>query len=106
MRFLLLPVLPFALVSGLLANPVFQEKGGILVMEAESTSSSLGSWKKKTDVKDYGGECHLEFTGNKARLVDKNGNMLTIVKDGRRFEIPISSLSDDDQAFLKNWWPE
>lgn len=276
MRAFLPPALSLAIVGPLLADPVFQEQGGVLVMEAESTSSSLGAWKKKTDVADFSGECHLEFTGNKpesgppksplkysfriekggkyelairarkrletkradisndcyvslkgdfasggnaplnvlksdtklyggdpsqwgwtdkldvnqkkyaplyelkageayvltvsgrsqnfnidrilfvhedqglgkvrnsnpaesktdaidgtsadtgsklksyperelknkdgrvikARLVDKDGDMLTIVKDGRRFEIPISSLSDEDQEFLKNWWPE
>ena len=44
---------------------VFLEKGGIVAIEAESTGSRLGDWKKKTDVKDFKGECHLEFTGNK-----------------------------------------
>jgi len=37
---------------------------GVIVMEAEETSSSLGSWKEKTDIKGYSGESYLEFTGN------------------------------------------
>lgn len=40
-------------------------KRGIVVIESESTSSSLGKWNKKTDVKNFSGECHLEFTGNR-----------------------------------------
>ena len=39
-------------------------------------------------------------------VFQEHGGILTIVKDGRRFEIPISSLSDEDQVFLKDWWPE
>ncbi|MGJ8725593.1 MAG: hypothetical protein ACSHYB_13625 [Roseibacillus sp.] len=62
MRFLsLLTLLPYSLF----AEPIFQEKGGIVAIEAESTSSRLGKWEKKTDVADFMGECHLEFTGNK-----------------------------------------
>jgi hypothetical protein len=43
----------------------FEEKGGIVAIEAESTASRLGQWIKKTDVSDFQGECHIEFTGNK-----------------------------------------
>lgn len=46
------------------ADPVFLESRGIVAIEAESTESRLGKWKEKTDVSDYKGECHLEFTGN------------------------------------------
>jgi len=42
----------------------FQEAGGLVVMEAESTLSDLGKWVPKTDVPNYQGEGHLEFTGN------------------------------------------
>jgi hypothetical protein len=56
-------ILVLTFVSPLLAGPVFQEKGGVLVMEAESTTADLGSWKKKTDVPDYRCNCHLEFIG-------------------------------------------
>lgn len=45
-------------------GPVFVEKGGIVAIEAESTGSSKGRWKVKTDVKDFSGTCHLDFTGN------------------------------------------
>lgn len=46
-------------------NKVFLESDGIVAIEAESTDSRLGQWKKKTDVKDYKGSGHLEFTGNR-----------------------------------------
>ena len=68
------------------AAPVFQEKGGIVAIEAESTASSLGDWKKKTDVKDYSGDCHLEFTG-------------------KRYDIPVATLSEADQEFISDWQP-
>ena len=42
----------------------FQESGGLVVMEVESTLSNLGEWIPKTDVSGYCGEGHLEFTGN------------------------------------------
>lgn len=61
MKFLLLLIAPIVAV----AEPVFLEKGGIVAIEAESTSSRLSKWKKKTDVADFSGECHLEFTGNR-----------------------------------------
>ena len=44
---------------------IFHAKEGLLVIEAESTESSLGKWEKKKSVEVYTGECHLEFTGNK-----------------------------------------
>ncbi|MBT8044881.1 MAG: DUF5060 domain-containing protein, partial [Verrucomicrobiae bacterium] len=47
------------------AGAAFNESKGIVVMEAESTRSSLGKWKKKTDVDGFTGTGHLEFTGNK-----------------------------------------
>ncbi len=78
-------------------------------MEAESTTSSLGAWKKKTDMPDYGGECHLEFTGNTPEIGPPKSPLkysFRIDKDGHRFEIAISSLSEEDQTFLKDWVPE
>jgi hypothetical protein len=60
-----LPCLSWVLTAAAGADTIFEEKGGIVAIEAESTSSSLGRWKKKTDVADFSGECHLEFTGNK-----------------------------------------
>ena len=44
---------------------IVEGKRGIVVIESESTSSSLGKWKKKTSIKDFSGEAHLEFTGNR-----------------------------------------
>ncbi|MBK1834696.1 hypothetical protein [Roseibacillus ishigakijimensis] len=58
-------LLPFLLASlPTLADEVYQERGGIVAMEAEATASPLGEWILKTDVADYKGEGHLEFTGN------------------------------------------
>ncbi|WP_144060272.1 hypothetical protein [Rhodopirellula sallentina] len=42
----------------------FRESGGLVVMEAESTHSDLGDWVLKTDVEDYRGKGHIEFTAN------------------------------------------
>jgi len=47
------------------AAPLFVEKDGLVIMEAESTASRLGDWEKKTDVEGYTGSGHIEFTGNK-----------------------------------------
>jgi len=33
-------------------------------MEAEETSSKLGSWEKSTEIEGFEGEGYLEFTGN------------------------------------------
>lgn len=46
-------------------HPVFLEKSGIVMMEAESTASRLGKWKLKISVHGFSGSGHLEFTGNK-----------------------------------------
>lgn len=51
---------------------VFTEKDGLVVMEAESTTSSKGKWEKKKDVEGFTGDGHLEFTGN-----GKNGGPAT-----------------------------
>lgn len=45
-------------------NVKYSEKDGIVLMEAENTSSSLGLWEKKTDNPGFTGSGHLEFTGN------------------------------------------
>lgn len=42
----------------------YEEKNGLVIMEAENTNSSYGLWVLKTDVPDYKGTGHLEFTGN------------------------------------------
>lgn len=59
---LLLVLLPASLA---VADPVFQETRGVIMIEAESTASRLGRWKLKTDVEGFSGKGHLEFTGNK-----------------------------------------
>ncbi|AXT58947.1 DUF5060 domain-containing protein [Aquimarina sp. AD10] len=42
----------------------YEEKDGLVVMEAENTNSTLGLWKKKTNNPGFSGSGHLEFTGN------------------------------------------
>jgi hypothetical protein len=52
------------MIAGPNSTGLFLEENGLVIMEMESTESSLGLWVKKTDVPGYTGECHLEFTGN------------------------------------------
>ncbi|GEM_PF-1295024 len=47
------------------ATGTYEEKDGLLVIEAENTSSNLGNWKKGSSVSGYTGTGYLEFTGNK-----------------------------------------
>ncbi|MEO0476838.1 MAG: hypothetical protein AAF085_12850 [Planctomycetota bacterium] len=47
------------------ARQVFVESDGLVVMEAESTTSKSGNWEGKTAVEGYTGEGHIEYTGNK-----------------------------------------
>jgi len=63
-RFLIVCSLPAFFSSEAHARKsTFLEKDGMVVIEAES-SSTLGRWKKRTTIKGFTGECHLEFTGN------------------------------------------
>lgn len=113
MRTHLFSALALACASPLLAGPVFQEKGGVLVMEAESTTSRLGAWKKKTDVPDYGGDCHLEFTGNtpesgppKSPLkysfrINKGGTYELAIRCHKRLETKRTDISNDCYVSLK-----
>jgi hypothetical protein len=48
----------------LLAEEIVEEKEGLIRIEAESTRSPLGNWKKKTTLAGYEGDAYLEFTGN------------------------------------------
>ena len=92
---------------------VFQGEKGILVMESESTQSKLGSWKKKKDVPEFSGECHLEFTGNKITngppnspleynfTVDKDGVYTLVLKARKRLETKREDLSNDCFVSLK-----
>ncbi len=105
---ILLPILCVLLAGNALsAPPVFLEKGGLVVIEAESTTSRLGDWKKKTDVKDFQGECHLEFTGNKPEsgppksplkysfTVSKGGTYALVLRARKRLESKRSDISND-----------
>lgn len=47
-----------------LAGAVLEGKGGMVVIESESTSSKHGKWVEKKTVEGYTGEGHLEFSGN------------------------------------------
>jgi hypothetical protein len=109
----LLSALCLTFAGDLTAGPVFLEKGGVLVMEAESTTSSLGAWKKKTEMADYGGECHLEFTGNtpesgppKSPLkysfrIDKGGAYDLVIRCYKRLETSRADISNDCYVSLK-----
>ena len=80
------------------AADVFQGKDGLLIIEAESTKSSKGKWKKKTTVEGFTGASHLEFTGNKPAngpaesplkyrfTVDKDGNYQLLIRAFKRLE--------------------
>lgn len=43
----------------------YQEVDGLVVIEAENTSSELGEWTLKTDVSGFAGNGYLEFEGNR-----------------------------------------
>ena len=47
------------------AREVFLESEGIVVIEAESTTSKPGKWAGKTDIEGFTGEGYIEYTGNK-----------------------------------------
>jgi hypothetical protein len=104
------------LVAGCLchaAAPVYQKKGGLVVIEAENTSSSLAKWKKKTDSPGFGGECHLEFTGNKAEggpvgsalkyrfQIHKGGRHSLIIRAHKRLESKREDISNDCYVSIK-----
>lgn len=95
------------------ADPIFEERGGIVAMEAESTSSQLGKWKKKTDVSGYMGECHLEFTGNETLMgppisplkyeftVKKGGVYQLTMRARKRLETKREDISNDCYISMK-----
>ncbi len=105
MKRLILTIWGMAATAG--AAPLFHEKGGIVAIEAESTPSRLGEWKKKTDVKDYRGECHLEFTGNKPEngppksplkyrfKINKGGKYTLSIRARKRLETKRADISND-----------
>ncbi|MEP4076639.1 hypothetical protein [Haloferula sp.] len=112
LRSILLVISP-ALVGLTFAGPVFEEKGGLVVIEAESTDSRLGDWEKKTDVADFEGECHLEFTGNKTTngppksplkyefKISKAGNYTLTIRARKRLESERADISNDCFVALK-----
>jgi len=60
-----MPVIPIEETpNSVLKCDVFNEQGGIVIIEAENTKSDLGFWESKQSVSDYKGSGHLEFTGN------------------------------------------
>ncbi|MEM6910901.1 MAG: hypothetical protein AAF555_04895 [Verrucomicrobiota bacterium] len=85
----------------------FLEAGGLVVMEAESTSSRLGSWKLKTEVPDYLGSGHLEFTGNEIESgppksplrydfqISTEGRYTLVMRAHKRLETKREDLSND-----------
>ena len=95
------------------AADVFIEKGGIVAIEAESTKTKLGKWIKKTDVKDYTGESHLEFTGNKTVSgppnsplkykfkINKAGTYQLTLRARKRLETERQDISNDCFVALK-----
>ena len=108
-RFLLL----LCLATPLAADPVFEEKRGLVVMEAESTDSSLGRWKLKTFLKGYEGTGHLEFTGNKPEngppasplrykfRINKPGKYSLVLRAHKRLETKRTDISNDCYVAMK-----
>lgn len=89
------------------AETVFLEKNGIVAIEAESTASTLRKWVKKTNVADFKGECHLEFTGNKPEngapespleyrfQIQKGGTYQLTLRARKRLETSRQDISND-----------
>ena len=96
-----------------LAVDVFKGKDGLVIIEAESTKSSKGKWKKKTTTAEFTGESHLEFTGNKPSngpatsplkyyfTVDKDGVYKLLIRAFKRLEGERSDLCNDCYVRLK-----
>lgn len=94
-------------------SPTFNENDGLVVIEAESTTSSLRKWKKKTDVKDFKGESHLEFTGNKPESgpahsplkytfkINKSGNYKLVLRAHKRLISDRQDICNDCFVSLK-----
>ncbi|MEP2776377.1 MAG: hypothetical protein ABJQ29_16745 [Luteolibacter sp.] len=95
------------------ADPVFLENDGILVIEAESTSSKLKKWEKKTSIEGFTGECHIEFTGNKPESgpadspltykfkITKEGTYSLVIRAHKRLESERQDISNDCFVALK-----
>lgn len=50
----------------------YEETDGLVVMEAENTTSPLGLWTKLTDISSYTGTGYLQFNGNEVELGPAN----------------------------------
>jgi len=61
----LLSVVALASVQSVVGALPYQEAKGLVVIEAENTSSGLGKWVKRSSVEGYTGKGYLEFTGNR-----------------------------------------
>lgn len=46
------------------SDGVYQESGGLVIMEMENTTSPLGLWQPQTSYANYTGDGYLQFTGN------------------------------------------
>ncbi|MEO1654643.1 MAG: gliding motility-associated C-terminal domain-containing protein, partial [Bacteroidota bacterium] len=88
-------------------NGVYTEQNGLVVIEAENTPSDYDLWILKTDVEDYKGTGHIEFTGNsitngppnspliyKFRIND-GGEYQLILRARKRLETDRDDLSND-----------
>lgn len=92
------------------------EKDDVIVIEAESTESSLGQWEKRKSGNQYyvenaSGEQHLEFMGNEPDTGDpnspltytfsapKNGNYRLLIMSSKRLEGARGDWCND--AFVK-----
>lgn len=92
---------------------VFEGKDGLVIMEAESTKSSKGKWKKLTSIDEFTGESHLEFTGNKPSngpaknplkysfTVDKDGEYKLMIRAFKRLEGEPKDRCNDCYVKLK-----
>ena len=52
-------------VNGNLSSKVLKEVDGIVVIEAENTTSNLDKWEKMTSIEDFTGTGYIVFGGNK-----------------------------------------
>jgi hypothetical protein len=49
---------------GVPTTGVYNEENGLVIMEVENTSSTLGLWQQQTQYSNYTGDGYLQFTGN------------------------------------------
>lgn len=95
------------------SGDVFRGDGGLVVMEAESTDSSLGSWEKRDVLEAFRGSCYLEFMGNRPMngpakdplvyrfQVDKDGVYRLLMRAHKRLEGEKSDKCNDCYVRLK-----